>query len=457
MTEAPTDGVAPDERAPAQEQPRGPNWERNQLRKQRAKAAKAKKAAEKTAKSNSKETAKQSSFVGNEPKMNGRVLQTPEECSETRQMSLFVEELQSYSDKNMKDPMDMRPLFLEFKRPEVTKPDPKKYDAKDEFEMAEYKLEMSDYIRRRNQLDSNLAHLFTVIWGQLSVPLKAKLEAKEEEFKEAKEKNSCEWLLSEAKKVRTKFENKSDPFLAGIDAMIELLLLVQGPHEELVHFMNRISEHIKTMTENQLEILGGERLENHVKKHDAKADVKKAIRDRVGAMIFLMGLDTKKYPDALVEVQKKAALQTTEKDAKDPFPKNLGEALDLVLQFIRDGIRPNGGEEDHQGPRRLHMVQRDEDTVTGSDGVTHESIECRKCKMMGHYASQCPRQTGRPINLLQYQLALRRYDEFSDLLLVLDSASSITVISNPNYVRNIRRAKEGTEVQVNGNSTFKVE
>ena len=65
--------------------------------------------------------------------------------------------------------------------------------------------DVKTYVKRNRELESNLATVYSVAWGQCSEDMKARIKTTKG-YQTAAEKNDCLWLLKSTKAVPQKFE-----------------------------------------------------------------------------------------------------------------------------------------------------------------------------------------------------------------------------------------------------------
>ena len=90
--------------------------------------------------------------------------------------------------------------------------------------------------------------------------------------------------------------------------------------------------------------------------------------------------------------------------------------------------------------------------VPGTNGQTHDDVECYKCHQFGHYASNCP-QAGDNITLIQSGCSLTQASRYSGLpksWILLDTESTVSVFNNPDMITDIRPSGSTLRVQTNG-------
>jgi len=110
------------------------------------------------------------SFQGTHDGVRGPRVQVFHESNNWNQFAKTVEALGEYFAKNMKYAGDMMPLTRDLTNPEATKPTAIAKGETDREIVFEWEKEMTDYITRKNVLNSNLKASYIIIWGQCSKP-----------------------------------------------------------------------------------------------------------------------------------------------------------------------------------------------------------------------------------------------------------------------------------------------
>ena len=117
------------------------------------------------------------SFKGNTDGMNGHVFQCHDETHDKQQFTKTVDALLEYINKELDHAADIASLCDDFTVIDLTSVTPSDL-ATTETSLLKKKLwekAIERYLERVNELDSNLRHLFAVIYGQCSYNLQTKL------------------------------------------------------------------------------------------------------------------------------------------------------------------------------------------------------------------------------------------------------------------------------------------
>ncbi len=116
-------------------------------------------------------------FKGHTAELGGHVFQVFHESNNRNQFTRTIEALGKYFTKNMKYAGDIMPLARDLKTPEVVEPSAIAKAETDRQVIFKWEKEMTDYITRKNVLESNLKAAYTIMWGQCSEALRAKVKS----------------------------------------------------------------------------------------------------------------------------------------------------------------------------------------------------------------------------------------------------------------------------------------
>ena len=178
--------------------------------------------------------------------MNGHVFQCHSETSDAKQFSVTLEKLQHYVFKHFKNPTDIGGIFKDLEIPTVprpTKPAPPS-DDNDPVAAADHEIDLSifcedvkEYVKRRNVLIENVKKLYSVIWGQCSMPMRAKLGAADG-FNTIEDGKETDKLLREVKGISYEYDGHRNPYLALDDAKTKYYKYYQKENETNVSHFN---------------------------------------------------------------------------------------------------------------------------------------------------------------------------------------------------------------------------
>ena len=131
----------------------------------------------------------------------------------------------------------MSPLFQPDPRnPSLSPPpEPTGDDADNNLKVTVYMKRLERHLDEEKLLANNLHRLFTIIWGQCSLGIQAKLKAKVE-FLIKKEDGDCAWLINEVKQLMLGLGSGKYPLKVLAQAKIDLLRFQQGRLPTIVYY-----------------------------------------------------------------------------------------------------------------------------------------------------------------------------------------------------------------------------
>jgi len=140
-------------------------------------------------------------FVGDTPKMNGAVFQTPGETDDRQQFRKTLEALDAYAAGEIGGYKALRVLFSDIKTPVIEKPAslPKKKGTGEinasEEDRFTWQEETKVYLKDRRQLNENLVTLYRIAYGQCSESMRARVRGSEN-YQAKSEEQDVVWLLN---------------------------------------------------------------------------------------------------------------------------------------------------------------------------------------------------------------------------------------------------------------------
>ena len=175
-----------------------------------------------------------SGFKGNTDGMKGHVFQCHGENTDKQQFTKTVGVLEEYINKTLTYPQDVATICTDFelatiKQPE--RPTEKEY-KEDMFVRLNYDGKMKKFMKREDQLESNVRAIYAVIWGQCSTMMQAKLESLDD-YKEKRLECDCVWLLKEIRGITHRFEGTRNVFISLDDAWSRYYTSRQGQQQSL--------------------------------------------------------------------------------------------------------------------------------------------------------------------------------------------------------------------------------
>ena len=393
-------------------------------------------------------------FKGRTEGMNGHTYQTATESGKATQFTKTTEMLGQYIEKEMKFSSDLKCLYEELEQPVLDVKDAIANIGEDETGDEELdKILKSEVIKRflmrKQALKDNLNNVWSVISGQCSEAMTAKISASTD-YEVNKQVPNCAWLLKKIQQVTLKFDDTIFRPLSLIDAKEALILAKQGERETNVSFYLRF----KTLAE-AVEHYGGsigadeglvtellaqrdaghpgnppiipastasdyaEKLGEHITYMEQlaihKDSIKRRLRNLHLGVLFIKNSDNGRFRILKTELRNQFSRGVNH------YPVNLSDAYSMVSTYVgpanqgrnnqfsgqvfaqQGGAQTTGGRNQGAG-NRVMVAGRNGDTI---------NMRCYLCGHFGHLARQCPevagaetqQQSGGAVQLLQNSTA----------------------------------------------------
>jgi len=185
-------------------------------------------------------------FKGHTTEVGGHVFQVFHENSNPNQFARTVKALGEYFVKNMKYAGDILPLTHDLKGLVVAKPADIPANEKVHSVIFEWEKDYADYITCRNILASNLKAAYTIIWGQCSETMWAKVKLSTE-YTAKSATCDCEWLLKTIRGVTLKFDGQHKIHCSISDAHGTYHLYRPAPDVMLAVYLEEFSALVDTI------------------------------------------------------------------------------------------------------------------------------------------------------------------------------------------------------------------
>jgi hypothetical protein len=399
-------------------------------------------------------------FKGDTEDMNGNVFQCYEEQVDRRQYAKTIEALDAYVKKKLTYSADLAPLFAaKMGVPIIDLPSDLAAGAGDTMKMI-FAEEVKEYVKRTRVLASNIATVFAVIWGQCSENMKARLKT-HDSYADKAAKNDCFWILRQIKSVTLQFDESKNAILSLLDAQQSFLSCKQLPGQSADDYADSLIGWAET-----IETHGGTVAVNHKLIPETGSDgsvrdeqSRKAMaREQTLAMALIRNSDRSKYGTLITDLANQYAM------GRNEYPANMAAAKSLLFMYKTPTNAPannrsgNTRSQPAVNPEASAMTfaQRGE-LVTGTNGLTHDDIQCWNCQQHGHYAGDCPTSVATPrMTLTQYALMLAQSAHakcnhgIDPDWILLDSQSTMSVFKNANMLANIRPSGRVLRAVTNG-------
>jgi hypothetical protein len=177
-------------------------------------------------------TKPKATFKGDEPGMNGHVFGCYDEQTNKRQYLLTMSALKQFTMKTYKFAHDLESLFRPTPSnpviPRPAKPVARAGVTVDEVDMLIFNERIKEHVTRLSRLDSNLAAIWSVTYGQCTRAMRDKLDAIPE-FEDKYKDKDCLWLFASIRGINMKFDQTRYAHLALLEAFQGLLTIKQTP------------------------------------------------------------------------------------------------------------------------------------------------------------------------------------------------------------------------------------
>ena len=396
-------------------------------------------------------------FKGEEPDV-GAVLGISSEQAENKdRFKFFQDKLLAYVKRcgNYKYPDDLGKLIKRLKDPlpqlQASKPTLTK--DKSLAESTEYKVEfghqMRLYVEREMQLRMNMSNLYSLVWGQLSEALQARIKG-DPNFESKDDTSDILWLLEQCKLRIQNIDHTSSTFKTVAISLCSFFSTKQRQNESLELYRSRWEGMISTLS-----LVGCEDAFKWDTLTDEEAS-EAAAEERLRAMIFMLSVDKKKYGT----LQQDLANDLLK--GQDSYPTTVTGAYDLLSRYSVPGGRTGGrgnnnGDQGNNGggPYITYSFVQINDPrgavdnpLPGRNGQCMDK-RCYRCQRFGHLANNCPFteeqiQSIRSNNTqaVQYHLLLAQAQgnglNISKDWILVDSCSTCTSFCNRRLLKDLR-------------------
>ena len=415
-------------------------------------------------------------FRGDTAEMNGNVFECYEEQNDRRQYAKTVQALDAYAKQNMEYASNLAPLFAkEPTQPVVALPADVAAGEEGVSELRRliFHEKIKQYVAKEEALESNLTSLHSVIWGQCSDEMKARVKTLAD-YKAKAVDNDCVWLLLQIRLITLRFDERMDGFMSIMDAHRSFLTCVQAPGQTVEEYADTLTGWANTIKTHGGTVMYNYKLIPEKESTDSPArsveDRQKLAYQRTLASALINGADPSRYGTLVTDLRNQYA------KGKDEYPKDIVAAQNLLVIYKtpanaltpRNGGNPRNPVAASPEASALTFAQRGgAATVTrpttpivagppvpGSDGRTLADIDCFTCRRYGHHAGECPATpavSGTTLAQFAYMLAQAGGDPSIDPnWILLDSQSTLSVFKNPDMLTNIRQSPHVIRALTNG-------
>jgi hypothetical protein len=433
------------------------------------------------------------------------------DCADSKQADLFTKttkEIAEYVGRTYKYGSDTR-VFIENLGMTGISSIPLPADVPSTATKTETRIwekKVDEYVRKISQIEENMKTLYSLVWGQCSDVIRARIEALDN-YQDMTNQSDSIKLLKSIKSLVFNFESQKYRPLAIHEGMKRFYSIYQDKHATCQSYLEKFQNcvdvldhcggsigHIPglvnaTLMDNNIDFLTASKEE--------MADAVKASQDKYLAVAFILGSDRNRY-GKLIE-----NLENDYTQGQNRYPTTLTSAYGLLTNWKQEA----------RNNMRFLGPTNDGVSFTNTDGHDHEdhslntngrkpksewlkdrvNVTCHKCLQKGHYANECTneRKIEREAQAtlvtagttaaatvaisetdfeeadhvhFQFLMAGRHSDYRSVVLnqpagavpkewILLDNQSTVDVFYNKALLRNVRRSDTSMDIHCNAGVT----
>ena len=315
------------------------------------------------------------------------------------QAQIFVDttrEIAEYTGRTLKEAQDIRMAIEDLEEITLNRPT-KNRTGDDEENTAIFKIELDSYFKRLNAYRQNKATMYSIVLGQCTDAMRAKLEG-DKRFNNIKVKSDVIELLKLIRSIAYDVEADSYPFMAQHAALKNYITHFQKfntPNDVYLDNYNNLKEVLThcgvTLGSNKIlqdYTLKSKGLDPNIRYQNILSAAKKATEEAYDAIVFISGLNSHRY-QGLIDSLANAYL-----NGRDEYPKNIVDAYKLINNWKGDQKNFSNRTEDEAS-----FNQIGDGNVDANVNATTGRLKCRdgtdvKCVICGenHYPSNCPKR-----------------------------------------------------------------
>lgn len=282
-------------------------------------------------------------FQGDHQELQGFVY-TYDTQARPNQFDKTTEKVGQWVKKNLSFNMDIFNSIKNLEEPDTDKWKPK-VPEEGSPEKAYFAEEVKEFMLRRRTYNNNRSNVYTVVLGQCSEPLKAKLEA-QDDWETINNEHNLVKLLKSIKVWMLNQQSTKNPVVAAYGSIIALTRVRQGRYESLMGYRKRfiaaaqVLDHIEVDMGAALHKIVGTTLKNDNKitcelamPEQIKTAEKKALQ-KLLAVAFISGADRSRYQEV------EADLENDFLKGLDRYPADVTAAYNRLMGWTKsNGVK----------------------------------------------------------------------------------------------------------------------
>jgi hypothetical protein len=280
---------------------------------------------------------KNGKFKGEIAELNGHVYEVHNETAKANQFQKTTKAISAYVNRTLKNGNDMMNMIDNMEDVDFALLKPKaNVEEMDEVDKMILQQEVNDFVKRRKLYFENRDKVYTIVWGQCSEALQAKLKGTQA-FRRYNPIKCPISLLKDIKQVSLKFENVTFKAFAIYDAKMALSHFYQTKQDSLHEYYMKFKDLIDALEHYRAEIGtdiglvrdaaerdGQKDAESMTPTHTSYEKYKAASREQYLAVCFLKGADRAKYGGLVLDLENDYTKGTNH------VPSTLADAYELL-------------------------------------------------------------------------------------------------------------------------------
>ena len=256
----------------------------------------------------------------------------------------------------------------------------------DETDTLIWKKEVDEYVRRKNALLTNKEQAYSLLWGQSTDVIKAKLEACDN-YEEMNDDNDLDLLLKNMKRLVYRFEDHKYIPDSLHTAQKNFYNFFQYSEMDNTTYLEKFNSLIKVIESYGGSIGDDKALEklyptyNTLSSQEKKAEAKKDVKQRYLSYCFLKGSDSVRYG------KMKEDLENDYSQGNNKYPHTITEAYQFLMNYKQYKPKESYSGNNNSG---MSFVNNNNNNNESSNTEWHKTATCHNCKKKGHIKPNCP-------------------------------------------------------------------